>query len=61
VEAEEELSTLLRTPYQSAFGIQEMLTEVSNEYSISPRRMTLRTGFMVPLQHGHSCGSPPQT
>jgi hypothetical protein len=61
VEAEEELSTLLRTPYQSAFGIQEMLTEVSNEYSISSRRMTLRTGFMVPLQHGHSCGSPPQT
>jgi len=61
VEAEEELSTLLRTPYQSAFGIQEMLTEVSNEYSISPRRMTLRTGFMMPLQHGHSSGSPPQT
>ena len=61
VEAEKKLSTLSRTPYQSAFGIQEMLTEVSNEYSISSRRMTLRTGFMVPLQQGHSRGSPPQT
>lgn len=27
--------------------------------SISSRRMTLRTGFMVPLQQGHWSGSPP--
>ena len=29
--------------------------------SISSRRMTLRTGFIVPLQQGHCSGSPPQT
>lgn len=35
-----------------------MLTEVSNEYLISWRRMTSRTGFMVPLQRRHSTKLP---
>ena len=33
----------------------------SQDFSICSRRMTWRTGFMVPLQQGHSSGSPPHT